>query len=199
MTRPLLAVALLLALVGCGVPASVSAPQSQPQPTQSQPVGVIPAPAAVSIPAIGVYGGIVPLGLNADGTMAVPPITEPLQASYYRNGDDDGVIPGETGPAVVAAHVSGRTDGVSVPGLFARLAELEPGDTVTIERVGADPLQWVVVRVERHPKDDFPTADVFGNASGPELVLITCGGALGTADDGSRSYSDNVIVWAVLA
>ncbi len=54
---------------------------------------------------------------------------------------------------------------------------------------------FVVIRVERVPKAEFPTAAVYGDTAGPELRLITCGGVF---DRAARSYRDNVIVYAVL-
>jgi sortase (surface protein transpeptidase) len=190
-TRLLATLALLLALAGCAVPTT-------PTPTGSTstadvPVSAtVPAPVAVEIPAIGAVSSLIGLGLNPDGSLAVPPLSAPRQASWY----SDGVTPGETGPAVVAGHVSGQIDGRSIPGVFARLAELGPGDDILIERSDGTTLRFVVQRVETHDKGDFPTEAVYGDRAGPELVLITCGGAL---DPAARSYESNVIVFAVLA
>ncbi len=61
-------------------------------------------------------------------------------------------------------------------------------------QAGRQPV-FAVDRVERHPKDDFPTIEVYGNTDDPQLRLITCGGAF---DSGARSYEDNVIVFATL-
>jgi hypothetical protein len=55
---------------------------------------------------------------------------------------------------------------------------------------------FVVDEVRVVPKDDFPTLDVYGNTSGPELRLITCGGPF---DSAAGSYVDNVVVFARLA
>jgi hypothetical protein len=46
---------------------------------------------------------------------------------------------------------------------------------------------------ERHPKDQFPTTQVYGDVDTPQLRLITCGGAFNSA---ARSYRDNIIVFA---
>lgn len=191
MTRPLVLVALLLALVGCGAPTTV-APQSTGAETAVVGAeGVIPAPVAVSIPAVGATSSLIPLGLDAGGALVVPPLDQPMQAGWY----EPGVIPGQSGPAVIAAHVSGRVDGQSVPGVFARLSELVAGDEVWIDRASASPLEFVVHLVQRYDKDEFPTAQVYGDVPGPELRLITCGGDF---DPGARSYEDNVVVYAHL-
>lgn len=47
--------------------------------------------------------------------------------------------------------------------------------------------------MERHAKRAFPTDAVYGETPGPELRLITCGGAF---DPNSGHYLDNVIAFA---
>lgn len=185
MTRLLLA-GLLVALVGCGAPTSA--------PTADGPlIGPPPpaaAPAAVEIPAIGARSTLIGLGLNRDGTMAVPPVDQPAQAAWY----DLGVTPGNTGPALITGHVSGREDGQSVPGIFARLDELVPGDEVFTDTTDGR-TRWVVDRTEVYDKDAFDWAEVAGDTDGPELRLITCGGDLETLPDGGRSYDSNTVVF----
>ena len=67
---------------------------------------------------------------------------------------------------------------------------------MVVDRADGTTLRFAVTRVERHAKDDFPTEEVYGPTTGPELRLITCGGAF---DRAAGSYLDNVVVWAVLA
>ena len=56
-------------------------------------------------------------------------------------------------------------------------------------------LSFRVTTVERYPKDQFPTERVYRPTPGPELRVITCGGAF---DRSRGSYRDNVVVYAVL-
>ncbi len=65
-------------------------------------------PVRVRIPAIGVDADMGSLGLNADGTLEVPPYD---RAGWFRGEPK----PGETGPAVIAAHV----DSTAGPAVFA--------------------------------------------------------------------------------
>ena len=169
-----------------------SAPAPTPPPVPE------PVPVAVSIPAIGAQSSLVPLGLTPDGALDVPPVDQPMQAGYYAGADPqregDEWLPGEPGPAVVAAHVDGVVDGVGGrPGLFYRLHEIKPGAEVLVDREDGSQLRFVVDRVERHPKDEFPTEAVYGDTDRPALRLITCGGPFDQARD---SYVDNWIVWA---
>ena len=50
---------------------------------------------------------------------------------------------------------------------------------------------FVVDRVDQVDKDAFPTAQVYGPTSRPEIRLITCGGEF---DADTRHYQDNVVV-----
>ena len=58
------------------------------------------------------------------------------------------------------------------------------------------PTSWCAdADIALYPKDEFPTEAVYGPTSGPELRLVTCGGAF---DRSARSYDDNVVVDAAL-
>jgi hypothetical protein len=144
-------------------------------------------PVRLSIPAIGAASSLMPLGLNSDGTIQVPPLSNPMQAGWYALGP----TPGETGASVILGHVDGR----SGPGIFIRLQELQPGDRVLVGREDGTTALFVVYRTEQVPKDDFPTEKVYGATARPELHLVTCGGAF---DRQSGNYLDNVLIFAAL-
>jgi sortase (surface protein transpeptidase) len=127
----------------------------------------------------------VPLGLNADRTVQVPPVDTPEQAGWFTGAPR----PGDPGPAVLLGHVNGGGQA----GIFARLGELGPGDEVLVERADGSTVRFTVRRVDQVPKTDFPTDEVYGDTDGPELRLITCGGSF---DESADSYRDNIIVYA---
>ncbi|HEY2725293.1 MAG TPA: class F sortase [Pseudonocardiaceae bacterium] len=192
MTRALLFAALLLVAVGCGVQGGAApVPAGSPVADAAVPGPVAPLPAAtptrLRIPAIGAASTLIPLGLNADGTVEVPSLDDPMQAGWYRYGP----TPGQVGPAVVLGHVNARGS----QGVFARLAELAPGDQVSIDRDDGHTVGFTVRRVEEVPKTQFPTGRVYGDTQAPELRLVTCGGEL---DRARHSYRDSIIVYAVL-
>ncbi|NIJ14407.1 hypothetical protein FHU38_004808 [Saccharomonospora amisosensis] len=142
-------------------------------------------PAWLDVPAIDAHSSLVPLGLNPDRTVAVPPVHEPMQAGWYRYSP----TPGERGPAVILGHVNG--DGRD--GIFVRLRELERGDEIRVGREDGTVARFTVKRMAQVPKDRFPTDDVYGDTAGPELRLITCGGPF---DETAHSYRDNIIAFA---
>lgn len=118
--------------------------------------------------------------------MEVPPGAYPV--GWY----DRSPTPGQRGPAVLAGHV----DWGGKRGAFYGLRELRAGDAVVIDRADGSVATFRVDRVEEHPKDDFPTEEVYGDIDHAGLRLITCGGSF---DTGSGNYRDNVIVFASLA
>jgi LPXTG-site transpeptidase (sortase) family protein len=165
---------------GVSAPTAVAAPQSAAM-SRSEPE-------AIDIPKIGAHSTVVALGLNADNTIEVPPVSEPMQAGWYSHGP----TPGETGPAVILGHV----DGNNQQGIFFRLKELAAGDRVTVSRKDGSAARFMVTKVDQVGKDEFPTDAVYGDTTSPELRLITCGGSF---DRAARSYRDNIIVYVVLA
>ncbi|WP_448640698.1 sortase domain-containing protein [Geodermatophilus sp. URMC 63] len=64
-----------------------------------------------------------------------------------------------------------------------------------VDRADGTTARFTVTEVERHPKDAFPTREVYGPTADAQLRLITCGGDF---DRSARSYEDNVVVFATL-
>ena len=141
------------------------------------------APLRIQIPAIGASAPVDPLGLNRDGTLAVP--VDFARAGYYTGRPPPGAI----GPAIIVAHVDSKTG----PAVFARLRDLKPGDEVTVTRADRSDVVFVIDRIESHPKNAFPTNAVYDPTPGATLRLITCGGSF---DRRAGHYRDNVIAFA---
>lgn len=191
-------------------PAAASAPSAgpsaapsppAPRPTAADVRGAAPAPAidlavttmarsrpvSLRIPAIGVDSrDLVDLATEADGSLEVP--TDFAQPGWYSPGS----APGQLGPAVIAGHVDSRRG----PAVFYRLGELRAGATVEVGREDGTTARFVVDKVERYPKDRFPTVAVYSDTTHrAELRLITCGGAF---DASTGHYVDNVVAYAHL-
>ena len=160
-----------------------------PRTSEASQAADVAEPVSVALPSIGVTSDLMRLGLNGDGTVAVPPLEPNDQAGWYERGP----APGAVGPAIILGHVDSAEHG---PGVFFDLGAMQPGDTVEVARADGSVAEFVVDRVEVHPKDEFPTIDVYGNTDDAQLRLITCGGDF---DSGARSYEDNVIVFATLS
>ncbi|WP_338105033.1 class F sortase [Modestobacter muralis] len=164
------------------------APAAPPAATSTAPAEKVAAPVSLAVPSIGVTSDLLQLGLNDDGTVEVPPLGPNDQAGWYERGP----APGAVGPALLLGHVDSAAAG---PGVFFDLGAVQPGDEVEVTRADGTVAVFAVDRVEVHPKDDFPTIEVYGNTPDAQLRLITCGGAF---DSAARSYEDNVIVFATM-
>jgi sortase (surface protein transpeptidase) len=125
-----------------------------------------------------------PLGLQDDGALQVPPAAFP--AGWYTGAP----TPGELGPAILVGHVHY----VDRAGVFADLRLLVPGDDISVRRKDGSTAVFGVTRVEHVDKDHFPTAAVYGDIQHAGLRLITCGGH----DLLTGRYDDNVIAFARL-
>ena len=163
-------------------PAEASATPTAPVVTAT-PLAEGRPPAAVSAPSIGLDEPLIDLGIDADGKMEVPSDFD--EVGWFTGGGK----PGGHGPTVIAGHV----DSVTAPAVFFRLHELAPGDEVHVTDVDGAVVTYVVTEVADFPKDDFPTARVFGATIADELRLITCGGYF---DASSGHYDDNRVVFA---
>jgi sortase (surface protein transpeptidase) len=143
-------------------------------------------PVAVTIPAIGVNARVISLGLDPDGGVAVPPLSEPFVASWY----DRGPAPGQAGSAVLLGHVDAAGVG---PAVFYRLGDLMPGDLIDVARRDGRIAIFRVTSVGLYPESAFPAGRVYADTRVPSLRLITCGGAF---DWTTHLYLDRTIVWA---
>ncbi|MCM3697322.1 class F sortase [Microbacterium oleivorans] len=143
-------------------------------------------PEHVSIPAIGVESDLIGLGRGADGWIEAP--ADYNDVGWY----EDGVVPGDIGPAVIAAHV----DSPWAAAVFHDLGKLQPGDTVSVSRSDGTTAEFVVTGIQNVKKHDFPTASIYAPVPTPELRLVTCGGPISSE---TGLYEDNVVVTAVAA
>jgi LPXTG-site transpeptidase (sortase) family protein len=107
--------------------------------------------------------------------------------AWYKHGPR----PGDSGSAVLAAHVDLVNQG---PGVFFDLRTLEEGDRVTvINSDGTENAFRVLARVV-YDKGELPLDVIFSRQGPPVLTLITCGGDFNSR---VRSYDSNVVVYAV--
>ena len=138
-------------------------------------------PASISIPRAGVAAPVDSLGAGSKG-LQLPDLG---RAGWWNGGPR----PGEDGRAVLVGHLDSR-DG---PDVFAKVPSLAKGDAIVVRDQAGEYHRYAVVGVTRVEKAAFPTADVYGPAPRPVLVLVTCGGPY---DQALGHYRDNVLVYA---
>ena len=196
------AVVLLGLLAGCGpgkfadegAPLSVG-PSATDQPPAST-AGVFPI--GLRVPVIGLDShAFMQVGLNADKSMEVPPLSQPKLVGWFKLSP----VPGESAlcpfaggkgcvqPSVLGAHVNAN----GVQGAFAKLSQVKVGAAIEVDRSDGKTAVFKVTKTKIFAKAAFDTAAVYGG-SGPSLVLLTCGpGAVVRG-----SYLNQTVVWATL-
>lgn len=142
-------------------------------------------PTRLRIPKIGVDASFVDLGLADNNEIEVPQSFE--KVGWYIHGP----TPGELGPAVILGHV----DSYKGPAVLFYLGQLEPGDTIEIDREDGSTATFRVDKLERYPQSSFPTSLVYGDIDHAGLRLITCSGSY---DRELQRYDSNLIVYASL-
>lgn len=145
-------------------------------------------PIRICIPAIGVDASVMQLGLNADRTIATPPLSQVSVAGWYKYSPAPGVV----GPSVILGHVDSAQAG---RGVFFDLGLLHSGDKLSMVRADGMIAKYRVTRVAEIPKTQFPTQEVYGNTADAVIRLITCGGKF---DAAAGSYNDNIIAFGKL-
>jgi hypothetical protein len=189
---------LLLAIGAAAVGFAVSAQQHAPQPSRAnagvlRPAGRGPSlarslPVSVAIPAIGVKSRLLRLGVNADGSMQVPPLTTSADlAAWYKYS----ATPGQMGASVIEGHV----DSYRGAAVFFRLGALRPGDAVDVTLADGITAIFRVTGVREYLKSNFPAKSIYGASGYAGLRLITCGG---TFDYATGHYLSSTVVFASL-
>jgi len=173
----------VIALVGLIVAGTSSSKSSQSDVLE---LGAA-TPTKVTVPSIDATSSLITLGKKPDGELEVPPLSNPMQASWF----DGSPPPGSLGPAVILGHVNGS----GKPGIFYKLKDVQAGQKIMVDRSDGQTAVFTIDHIDTVPKDAFPSNDVYGDTPDAQLRLITCGGIF---DPAAESYEANVIVYAAL-
>ncbi|MBL7552195.1 class F sortase [Frankia sp. AgB1.9] len=159
-------------------------PSGQPSATPSPPPPppVVTDPVRLKIPAIALDAPVIGLGLDPQGAIDVP--TQWGDVGWYKPG----VAPGAVGPAVLVGHYDSKTG----PAVFYRLGSVLPGDQLVVVGASGASVTFVVDRLQEVSKATFPTQEVYGPVTRPEIRVITCDGAF---DEHTHHYVDNLVVY----
>jgi hypothetical protein len=181
-SRPVLAGSATTQAAGTGAaPARTRGPAAARRSSSTPPA----APARLALERLGIDVPVDPVGVAADGTMALP--DDGFRVGWYRFGPTPG---SPAGSAVLAGHVDTREQG---RGALFPLSRAVPGDSVVVRRTAGPALRYTVVSRELLPRAELPVAELFGETGPARLTLLTCGGAYVRG----RGYTDNVVVTAL--
>lgn len=189
---------LLTALVTCAAaltacaeppPSAAAPPAAASTPSSSAPTSKNTSadPAQVTIPSLKIHSSLMRLGLNADGTVEVPPAEQGMTAGWYTGG----AVPGRPGAAVLIGH----NDTGFGRAVFHDLKDIRKGAEVVVRAGDGRSLSFTVTGKETVSKKAFPTERVYGTTKGSTLRLVTCDGAF----DAEGHPVDNLIVYANLS
>jgi sortase (surface protein transpeptidase) len=182
-----LSIGLIVILIGLALVVGMNSSGGGSAPTDSPAPLAAATPTKVTVPSINAESTLVPTGLQSDGSLEVPPLSSPMQASWF----DQSPTPGEVGPSVILGHINGNGQ----PGIFANLSKVVAGAQVLVDRGDGQRAVFQVSKVDTIPKSSFPTDAVYNDTPNPQLRLITCGGDY---DRANHNYLANVIVYADL-
>jgi sortase (surface protein transpeptidase) len=137
---------------------------------------------SLAIPALGVSAPVARLGLDAYGRLDVPQDTETVGWNPAYTS-----LPGTGGSTFFAAHFEygGR------PGVFFRLATLQPGSEVMVRLTDGSSYRYRVVSVVDYPLAAIDMGALLRGLEGREsIVLMTCSGP---PDEGNYPYRTVVL------
>ncbi|WP_189257652.1 sortase domain-containing protein [Lentzea flava] len=172
-TRVLIAVLSAVLATACShgpAPKPSAATSDSAPPPVVSPLGKSD-PMELRIERIGVRSSLVELGLDQQGVVEMPPVSEGMQAGWRQTHPQQWII-------------VGRIESNGARGVFYRLNDLQQGDVVEVSKKDGSVARFTVSRTERIIRDDFFAEAVARDADEQGLRLITCG------------TPDNVIVHA---
>lgn len=160
-----------------------SAPLSPSPPTINLNTEV-DTPVLLRVPPLHIEAPIEEVGLTPEGNMAAP--TSNTTLGWYKYG----AMPGNPGPAVLAAH----TGLPNQPTMFRRLEHIQKGDIVEVKDKKGATVSFEVVEQAIYTPDTAPRERIFGATSAAQLTIITC---TGTWLPKERTYSHRLVMYAV--
>ena len=176
----------LLLLTGCGsssqaTTAPVKKPTAiqkpSPTPTKAIPTRVVSpvvtasaaVPTRLIIASINVDAPVENVNIQSNGDLGTPQHNQWEGVGWYRNGPR----PGEAGSAVIDGHLD-RPGGY--PAVFWDLKKVQVGESIMVVDASGKTLRFRVTRTASYAPQEAPVQEIFGDAGGKYLNLITCAG-----------------------
>lgn len=174
--------------------ASTSEPATVPTTAPSMPPTFAPAaappkaaqgrPTVLHLPTLNITAHIDPVD-STDGVLQVP--DDVSRVGWWQHSADAGSTAGST---VIDGHIDSAVTG---EGALFNLADLAPGDPLSVTTSVGSTIHYQVQARRVYVKEDGLPAELFSQQGPARLVIISCGG---TFDKATRSYEENVAVFA---
>ncbi|MFA5003839.1 MAG: class F sortase [Candidatus Saccharimonadales bacterium] len=159
-----------------------SAPSTTPVPALAVAAyNVAPKmPRYLTIQKLGVHARVLQVGLTPDGAVGTP--SSSFDAAWFSGS----ALPGQPGAALIDGHRLSW----QAPGIFYRLADLQPGDNLQVEMGDGRLINFHVVTTRTYPANNTDMSQLLTpiNPSQPGLNLISCYGRIvpGTSEFDTR-------------
>jgi LPXTG-site transpeptidase (sortase) family protein len=138
-------------------------------------------PSRLIIPSIRLDTSVQEVGITSNGEMDVPD-GRSKNVGWYRYG----TIPGDTGSAVMDAHVYAA---------FAKLRYVKVGDDIYVVNAKGEKLHFRVTDSRVYALDELPLQQIFNDTDGRHLNFITCAR---TFIPSLNTYSHRLVVYTEL-
>jgi len=155
-----------------------------PAPTAAVATATSALPVRLVVPGIGVDAPVTVRSVDPTGLMQNP--DGATDVAWY----DFTARPGQGGNAVFSGHLDYHDYG---PAVFARLAEVKPGDVVEVRLENGTLHRYAVSVSVLYPADSAPSQEIVGPTGREMVTLVTCGG---TWQGRPRGYSHRLVVRA---
>ena len=145
----------------------------------------ISAPWSISIPAYGIWAGLVPMGI-VNGEIQ---IANSGEATWY---DQSAPIGSDSGTTIIAGHVNYAN---AAPTVFWNLGTVASGTLVYV--TGADGVAhaYMANNVARYNKHNLPSS-LFTLEGAPQVAIMTCANLSYDSTTGLWGFPDNVVLTA---
>jgi LPXTG-site transpeptidase (sortase) family protein len=128
------------------------------------------------------------VNIQSNGDLGTPQQNQWEGVGWYRNGPR----PGEVGSAVIDGHLD-RPGGY--PAVFWDLKKVHVGETIMVVDAKGKTLRFRVTRTASYAPQEAPVQEIFGDAGGKYLNLITCAG---TWIPSQKQTTLRLVVYSVL-
>ena len=166
------------------VPPPISNASVGPSASVPPPSG---RPMVLHLPTLNVTAHVDPVD-SSDGVLQVP--EDISRVGWWQHSAHPG---SSTGSTVLDGHIDSAVAG---EGALFHLAELAPGDPITVTTSTSATIAYRVQARRVYVKQDGLPADLFTQQGPARLVIISCGG---TFNKQTRSYEENIAIYATPA
>lgn len=142
-------------------------------------------PKILTIDKAGIATRILPMGLTESGAIEAPRTI--YDAGWYTKSS----LPGMSG----ATFIDGHVHGITKPGVFYELKNLQEGDKITLTKGDNTTLHYQVKAIKKYSLEEVDMRQVLSPISDkPGLNLMTCHGSYDT----SSGYQERLVVFSEL-